>query len=111
MGYFEWHEEPGYWRDVTRHFMPASEILDVGCGTAWLASHFADYTGVDGSPDAVAQAERLGRRVRLADLERPLPFADDAFGGAILKDVLEHLDDPVLVVREVRRVVRPGGRV
>jgi SAM-dependent methyltransferase len=111
MGYFEWHQAPGYWRDITRHFTPETPILDVGCGTAWLAEHFSEYTGVDGSPAAVEEAAQRGRRVLLADLEQPLPFEDASFGGAILKDVLEHLIDPVVVVREVRRVVRPGGRV
>jgi SAM-dependent methyltransferase len=111
MAYFEWHEAPGYWRDVTRHFDPGTRLLDVGCGTAWLADHFADYTGVDGSPDAVEAAARRGRTVLLADVDERLPFVDATFGGAVLKDVLEHVRDPVAVVREVRRVVAPGGRV
>src|SRR5687767_5227673 len=74
MGYFDWHEQPGYWRDVTRHFAPDTTLLDVGCGSAWLAEHFADYTGVDGSPDAVEAAAARGRRVLLADADEPLPF-------------------------------------
>jgi SAM-dependent methyltransferase len=111
MGYFEWHEQPGYWRDITRHFAPETRLLDVGCGSAWLAGHFRDYTGVDGAPEAVEAAGSRGRTVILADVDEPLPFADGAFGGAVLKDLLEHVRDPVAVVREVRRVVRPGGRV
>ena len=54
MSYFEWHEQPGYWADVTRHFDPDAELLDVGCGTGWLADHFRRYTGIDVSPDAVS---------------------------------------------------------
>jgi SAM-dependent methyltransferase len=111
MGYFEWHEQPGYWRDVTRHFAPETRLLDVGCGSAWLAEHFAHYTGVDGSPEAVAAAAAKGRKVLLADVDEPLPFDDGAFGGAVLKDLLEHVRDPVALVREVRRVVAPGGLV
>jgi SAM-dependent methyltransferase len=61
MGYFDWHEQPGYYRDVTRHFAPTAKLLDVGCGTGWLADHFARYTGIDGSPDAVAAAVERGR--------------------------------------------------
>jgi SAM-dependent methyltransferase len=111
MGYFDWHEEPGYFRDVTRHFAPETRLLDVGCGTGWLARHFADYTGVDGSPDAVSAATGHGRDVRLADVDDALPFPDASFDGVVLKDLLEHVADPVAVVGEARRVLRPGGRV
>ena len=111
MGYFDWHEQPGYWRDVTRHFPPETELLDVGCGTAWLADHFPDYTGIDGSPEAVAAAAANGRAVLLGDVDEPLPFPDESFDGVVLKDLLEHVADPVAVVREARRVLRPDGRV
>jgi SAM-dependent methyltransferase len=111
VGYLEWHEQPGYWRDVTRHFAPETKLLDVGCGSAWLAEHFTEYTGVDNSPEAVKAATERGRAVLLADVDAALPFADREFGGAVLKDVLEHVEDPVAVVREVLRVVSPGGRV
>lgn len=111
MGYFEWHEEPGYFRDVTRHFPVEARILDVGCGSGWLARHFPDYTGLDGSPEAVAAAAARGRTVQLADVDEPLPVDDAAYDGVVLKDLLEHVGDPVGVVREVRRVLRPGGIV
>ena len=111
MGYFDWHEQPGYFRDVTRHFEPSARLLDIGCGTGWLAEHFEDYTGVDGSPDAVSAAVARGRNVSLADVDEPLPFGDASFDGVVLKDLLEHVADPVAVVAEVRRVLRPGGIV
>ena len=111
MGYFDWHEQPGYWRDVVRHFGAGDRLLDVGCGSAWLAQHFADYTGLDGSPEAVAAAKRAGRRVLLHDVGEPLPFGDAAFDGVVLKDLLEHVADPMGVVSEAHRVLRPGGRV
>lgn len=111
MGYFDWHQQPGYFRDVTRHFPADAHLLDVGCGTGWVSEHFTNYTGVDGSPDAVKAAGELGRNVSLLDLAGPLPFKDQSFDGAILKDILEHVPDPILTVREVHRVVKPGGVV
>lgn len=110
VGYFDWHEQPGYYRDVTRHFPPGTRLLDVGCGTGWLAEHFGAYTGIDGSPDAVAAATGRGRNVQLGDVDAPLPFPDASFDGVVAKDLLEHVGDPVAVVREVRRVLVPGGR-
>jgi SAM-dependent methyltransferase len=111
MAYFDWHEQPGYFRDVTRHFPPEARLLDVGCGTGWLADHFRDYTGLDGSPDAVAAATARDRNVRLHDVAEPLPVEDASFDGVVMKDLLEHVPDPVALVREVHRVLRPGGRV
>jgi len=111
MAYFDWHGQPGYFRDVTRHFSPGTRILDVGCGSGWLADHLDDYTGVDGSPDAVRAATEKGRNVSLADVDERLPFDDAQFDGAILKDLLEHVREPVAVVHEVARVLRPGGLV
>jgi SAM-dependent methyltransferase len=110
VGYFDRHERPGYYRDVTRHFPPDARILDLGCGTGWLADSFESYVGVDASPEAVEAARRLGRDVRVGTLDEPLPFDEGAFDGVILKDVLEHVPDPVSVVREARRLLRPGGR-
>jgi SAM-dependent methyltransferase len=111
MAYFDWHGQPGYFRDVTRHFSPGTRILDVGCGSGWLADYFDDYTGVDGSPDAVRAATGKGRDVTLADVDERLPFDDAQFDGAILKDLLEHVREPVAVVHEVARVLRPDGLV
>ncbi len=111
MAYFDWHAEPGYWADVTRHFDAGTQLLDVGCGSAWLSRHFEHYTGIDGSTEAVAAAAARGVNVLHADVDDPLPFPDDHFDGAVLKDLLEHVRDPVALVLEVRRVVRPGGLV
>jgi SAM-dependent methyltransferase len=111
VSYLAWHEQPGYWRDVARHFPEDARLLDVGCGGAWLGDHFGDYTGIDVSPDAVAAARDRGHQVLLVDGDEPLPFDEASFDGVVLKDVLEHVREPVALVREVRRVLCPGGTV
>lgn len=111
VSYFDWHEQPGYWADITRHFGEKAQLLDLGCGTGWLAEHFEHYTGVDGSQDAVARAVARGRNVIHGDLDQPLPFADETFDAIVMKDVLEHVADPVSLVHEVHRVMRPSGVV
>jgi SAM-dependent methyltransferase len=96
---------------VTRHFRADAAVLDVGCGTAWLANHFPNYTGIDGSPEMVAAARKAGHEVLEANVGEGLPFEDGRFDGVILKDLLEHLEEPMRVAREALRVLKPGGTV
>jgi SAM-dependent methyltransferase len=110
MAYFDWHEQPGYWRDVTRHFAPDDRLLDLGCGNAWLAAHFPDYVGLDAAPEAVARAAERGIDVGLWDAADPVPLPEASVDAVVMKDLLEHVGDPVHVVREALRVLRPGGR-
>jgi SAM-dependent methyltransferase len=111
LSYLSWHDEPGYWRDVTRHFDSRHSILDIGCGSAWLARHFPFYTGIDTSPEAVRVATEKGYAVLQGDVSDVLPFGDASFDAVVMKDLLEHLADPVKTVREAHRVLKPTGRV
>lgn len=80
-------------------------VLDVGCGVKpyfpFFEPYSSEYVGVDlGSPGA--------------DLEgsvESLPVADASFEVVLCTQVLEHVGDPARAVRELRRVVVPGGRV
>jgi SAM-dependent methyltransferase len=111
LGYVSWHQAPPYWADITRHFDRDDRILDIGCGSGWLAEHFSNYTGVDRDENAVAAGRTLGRELVQVDLESsPLPFPDGEFRGVILKDVLEHVLDPAALVRETHRVLADRGR-
>lgn len=93
-------------------------ILDAGCGsgplTAALRTQGAAVTGIDGSPAMIALARaRLGDDVPLhvGDLAEPLPFADGAFDDVIASLVLHYLEDWDAPLAELRRVLRPGGRL
>ncbi len=89
-------------------------ILDVGCGTGAnliLLSQFGDAEGVDVSPDALAFCRERGiENVRLGAAEA-LPYEDGTFDLVTAFDVVEHMDDDVAGLREMRRVLRPGGRI
>jgi SAM-dependent methyltransferase len=110
MGYLTWHEKPGYWGDVVRHFSPDARLLDVGCGGAWLGDHFESYTGVDVSAEAVEGARARGLEAIQIEPDGHLPFDDGSFDGVVMKDVLEHVGDAAAIVGEVRRVLAVGGR-
>jgi SAM-dependent methyltransferase len=72
--------------------------------------------GIDASQDLVAEATRrtaaLGPSLRFqVDDAHALTFPDNSFDAARVDRVLQHLSDPALAVREMARVVRPGGRL
>lgn len=93
-------------------------VLDAGCGSGPLAQALGDrgarVTGFDSSEAMIALArQRLGAEAELllADLGRPLPFGDDAFDDVVASLVFHYLEDWLGPLREVRRVLRPGGRL
>ncbi|MCX4679011.1 methyltransferase domain-containing protein [Streptomyces sp. NBC_01433] len=93
-------------------------ILDAGCGSGPLAAALrdrgADVTGIDASAGMLALARRrLGADAALyvVDLSDPLPFDDGAFDDVVASLVLHCLEDWGPTLAEMRRVLRPGGRL
>jgi SAM-dependent methyltransferase len=101
-------------------------VVDFGCGDGASLGKLLDclppggaVVGVDAAEEALAAvADRFSgdtatKRLRLirADLERPLPLATGSVDKALCQNVLECLRDPAAFLREVHRVLRPGGRL
>lgn len=94
---------------------PADRTLDLGVGDGRVAQLIETIrlTGVDVSEVAL---ERAGRRLPDAELvhvepDAPLPFADNVFDLVTCIETLEHIRDVQLALSEIRRVLRPGGRL
>lgn len=89
-------------------------ILDVGCGTGANLKMLAacgTAEGVDISPQAVEFCRERGLdSVKLGAIEH-LPYDDESFEIVTALDVVEHLDDDVAGLREIRRVLRADGRL
>ncbi|MBT2469003.1 class I SAM-dependent methyltransferase [Streptomyces sp. ISL-66] len=93
-------------------------ILDAGCGSGSLSAALRErgavVTGIDASAGMLALARRrLGDVVALhvVDLSDPLPFAEGAFDDVVASLVLHYLEDWGPTLAELRRVLRPGGRL
>ena len=93
-------------------------VLDAGCGSGPIASALRDRGAVVAGFDSSAGMLELARRrlgpgadLHLAGLASPLPFGDGTFDDVIAALVLHYLKDWTGPLAELRRVLRPGGRL
>jgi demethylmenaquinone methyltransferase/2-methoxy-6-polyprenyl-1,4-benzoquinol methylase len=99
-------------------------VLDVACGTGLVARALVErwgcrVVGLDQSAAMLSRAraklaadQRLAARVTLVEGEaESLPFADREFDHLTFTYLLRYVDDPAATLRELARVVKPGGRV
>ncbi|MBU8932630.1 MAG: methyltransferase domain-containing protein [candidate division Zixibacteria bacterium] len=104
---------------------PGMTVLDVGCGLGFLGRNYwgffgegGHYIGVDVSPDLLEQARKGssewadgGEASFTAGDVYSLPFADNTIDAVMCQTLLMHLKDPEQALREMIRVVKPGGVV
>jgi SAM-dependent methyltransferase len=95
-------------------------VLDLGCGAGHYAAELldrgaAEVVGVEGSDTLLSAARaRLGDKAELHqhDLEQPLTFLhDESFDLAVMALVYHHIDAREQLLAELRRLLRPGGRL
>ncbi len=92
----------------------ALEILDVGCGAGNMVHHLSRYghvRGIEVDPRPVKIAQSRGYDVRQADAAKGIPFEDATFDLVTALDVIEHVEDDAAVLRQARRVLKPGGHL
>jgi demethylmenaquinone methyltransferase / 2-methoxy-6-polyprenyl-1,4-benzoquinol methylase len=101
---------------------PGQHVLDVATGTGMVAAELlrrceCAVVGIDQSTEMLAAARARfavagGSRVELVEGQaEALPFADASFDALTVTYLLRYVEDPAATVRELARVVRPGGRI
>lgn len=93
-----------------------SNLLDVGCGVGTISLELQgrgfNVHGLDFSSIAVEKARERGVTADICDVDKDgLPFNDDSFDVVWAGDVVEHVFDPVFLLREMRRVIKPSGKI
>ena len=98
---------------------PGDRVLDLGCGCGAIAAHMAELggchvTGINIEPSAIDKAARTTDpqqvACQLGDFNEPLAFADDSFDAVYNVQALTYATDLAGTLREVARVLKPGGR-
>jgi SAM-dependent methyltransferase len=89
-----------------------ARVLDAGCGSGRLLDELTAYghvSGLDINPESVAVAKRRGHEDVQEGVVEGLPWEDETFDLITSLDVVEHTADDRVTLRELRRVLRPGG--
>ena len=102
------HPPPAHIAAFVRALPEAGRALDLGCGDGRLSRELPAREVVGADVSALA-LRRAGGGVKL-EPDEPLPFEDNSFDLVLCAEVLEHVRDVQLLLSEVRRVLRPGGR-
>jgi SAM-dependent methyltransferase len=94
--------------------LDGKRILDAGCGVGAFVSRFREFSdkvcGFDVERPSVLRGIQEVPDLMLAVAER-LPYKDGTFDVILMHEVLEHVDDDLASLREMRRVLAPGGRL
>ncbi|MEW8974518.1 MAG: methyltransferase domain-containing protein [Tissierellaceae bacterium] len=128
--YAEWQYEKG--EDTLRFYLDRvskeemfkdKKVLDIGCGaggkTLFYASQGVEKVwGIEVVDHYEEEANALAQKKGLEDKfefvlgdAANIPFDDNSFDTIIMNDAMEHVDEPLEVLRECHRVLKPGGRL
>ncbi len=101
---------------LNKYCKPGETVLDLGCGgggkfTAWSKAAGFEAIGMDISKKAVAMAQREypDGNFKTLNTDGSIPAADKTFGAVWCSEVIEHIMEVDDFLKEVRRVMKPGG--
>lgn len=101
---------------IANHIIDDSKVIELGCGPGWLLSRIVTkkpnckVTGVDFSGRIMTKLKEDGRiKAIKADITKESVGEDESFDYVIASEILEHLDKPERLVKEMARLLKRGG--
>ena len=106
-----------FWQKLGKIIKENKKILDVGCGSGFIASEMTKRYNLDRKnfylidiDNYLIFPENKGMNFFSSDISfSKLPFANDSFDIVLSSQVIEHLENPFNYLREIERVLKPGG--
>lgn len=93
---------------------PGGRLLEVGCGSGETLKRMSDLgwcvEGVDVDSNGVRNAQTKGLKVHLGSLEQQ-GYPDNTFDVIAMNHVIEHVHEPLVLLQECRRILKPGGKM
>lgn len=116
------HEEKDWWyrglRNIVQSYIKTykrqqgGKLLDVGCGTGYFMKQLSlrwDVYGIDISKQAINMAKaRSLKNIKLASVEK-IPYKNGFFNIILVLDVLEHVENEIIALKEIKRVLATDG--
>jgi SAM-dependent methyltransferase len=112
-------EEDSHYGRLLHRVGKSKRVLELGSSTGYLTQAMQEkfgcrVTGVEIDPAAAQKARDKGLDVRVLDLDfadLSVEFAGEKFEAVLLADVLEHLRDPAATLRQISKILAPGGKI
>lgn len=102
--------------DKIKRYIVGNSILDFGCGYGKLISylHDEDYTGVDLDQRVIESAKVINKskiNAKFYDINEFMEQEEQKFDTIVMAAVIEHTDDPASIIKDMKGVLKEGGRI
>lgn len=106
--------KPNYLLEAVKNVfvsLPGGKVLDLGCGDGDYSERLKDLGFEVVASDMDSERFKYHKSIKFvkSNISEPLPFPDESFDYVLFLEVLEHLYNPDFVIKQISRLIKPGG--